>query len=75
ESFTAAHDITLGAFRARTAPATVRVAIVGIAEAAVSDADDRLYHLLEEVIGDCRSRLQPVWPTESRPTRSVATRV
>lgn len=75
ESFTAPHDITLEAFRARTAPATVRVAVVGIADAAVSDSDDRLYRLLDEVIDDCRERLQPVSSTESRPARSVATGV
>lgn len=73
ESFTAPHEITLEAFRARTAPATVRVAVVGIAEAAVSDADDRLYRLLAEVIGDCHERLQPVSSTEFQPVRSVAT--
>lgn len=72
ESFTAPHDITLEAFRARTAPAAVRVAVLGIAEAAVSDADDRLYRLLDELIGDCRSRFQPGPATESQPTRSVA---
>ena len=76
ENFAAAHDdITLEAFRARTAPATVRVAVVGIAEAAVPDADDRLYRLLDEVIDDCREWLQPVSSTDSRPLRSVATGV
>lgn len=75
ESFTALHDITLEAFRARTAPATVRVAVVGIAEASVPDADDRLYRLLNEVIDHCRERLQPVSSTEPDPMRSVATGV
>ena len=72
ESFTAPHDITLEAFRVRTAPATVRVAVVGIAEAAVPDADNRLYHLLDEIIDDCRELLQPVSSTESQPAPSVA---
>lgn len=53
EEFTAKHHATAKAFRKRSAPAAVRVAIVGIAEAAVPDADDRLHELLSIVIDDC----------------------
>lgn len=53
EEFTAGHRVTAKAFRKRSAPAAVRVAIVGIAEAAISDADDRLHELLSTVIDDC----------------------
>lgn len=72
EGFTAPHEITPEAFRARTAPATVRVAVVGIAEATVSDADDRLYRLLDEVIGDCRDRLRRSSSPDPQPTLPVA---
>ncbi len=53
EEFTAEHHVTAKAFRKRSAPAAVRVAIVGIAEATIPDADDRLYELLSTVIDDC----------------------
>ncbi len=53
EEFTAEHHVTAKAFRKRSAPAAVRVAIVGIAEATISDADDRLHELLTTVIDDC----------------------
>ena len=53
EEFTAGHHVTPKAFRKRSAPIAVRVAIVGIAEAAISDADDRLHELLSTVIDDC----------------------
>lgn len=53
EEFTAEHHVTAKAFRKRSAPAAVRVAIVGIAEATIPDADDRLHELLSTVIDDC----------------------
>ena len=53
EEFTAEHRVTAKAFRKRSAPAAVRVAIVGIAEAAIPDADDRLHELFSTVIVDC----------------------
>lgn len=53
QEFTAEHHVTAEAFRKRSAPAAVRVAIVGIAEAAISDPDDRLQELLSTVIDDC----------------------
>lgn len=68
EEFTAEHHVTAKAFRKRSAPAAVRVAIVGIAEAAISDADDRLHELLSTVIDDC-SR----WPgVEATSTPSLS---
>lgn len=57
EEFTAEHHVTARAFRKRSAPAAVRVAIVGIAEAAIPDADDRLHELLSTVIADCSRSL------------------
>lgn len=53
EEFMKEHQVTAKAFRKRSAPAAVRVAIVGIAEAAIPDADDRLHELLSTVINDC----------------------
>lgn len=57
EEFTAEHQVTAKAFRKRSAPAAVRVAIVGIAEAAIPDTDDRLHELLSTVIADCSGSL------------------
>ncbi|MFP4552790.1 MAG: hypothetical protein ACLFRT_02935 [Actinomycetota bacterium] len=53
EEFMTGHQVTAKAFRKRSAPAAVRVAIIGIAEAAIPDADDRLHELLSTVIDDC----------------------
>lgn len=57
EKFSAGHDVTLDAYRKRSAPAAARVSVVGIAEAAVGNRDERLYDLLVAVIDDARSRL------------------
>lgn len=56
--------ITLGvgsdrAFARRTAPAIVHLAVTGIAEACVPDADDRLVALLERSIRMCQGRFTP----------------
>lgn len=59
EEFSAEHHVTAKAFRKRSAPAAVRVAIVGIAEATISDPDDRLHELLSTVIDDCSRWLGP----------------
>lgn len=45
-------ETTVDAFRQRGAPAAVRVSVTGIAEAAISDPDDRLYELLVTVVDD-----------------------
>lgn len=66
EKFTAEHHVTAEAFRKRSAPAAVRVAIVGIAEAAISDPDGRLHELLSTIIDDCSRWLG----TSSRPALS-----
>jgi len=58
EEFTADHNVTAKAFRKRSAPAAVRVAIVGIAESATPDADDRLHELLSTAIADCSRPLE-----------------
>lgn len=53
EEFTAGIKVTLKGFRRRSARNVVRVAVVGIAEAAIHDPDDRLHDLLDTVIQDC----------------------
>ncbi len=57
EQFTAIKDVTLEAYRRRAAPAAIRIAVVGIAEAAISDRDALLHELLTTVIDDCTRRL------------------
>lgn len=62
EEFSAEHEVTLDAYRKRSAPAAARLAVVGIAEAAVSDRDQRLHDLLVGVIDDSRHRLHRARP-------------
>ena len=57
EQFTAIKDVTLKEFRRRAAPAAVRIAVVGIAEAAISNRDSMLHELLTNTIEDCETRL------------------
>lgn len=57
EQFTAIKDVKLVEFRRRAAPAAVRISVVGIAEALISDRDGLLYELLTTVIDDCTRRL------------------
>lgn len=57
EEFVTGRQITPRAFRRRSAPAIVRVAVVGISEACVSDIDRRLSQLLVTVIRDCHGWL------------------
>lgn len=52
EQFTAIGDTTLKDFRRRAAPAAVRIAVIGIAEAAISDRDGLLLELFTTVIRD-----------------------
>jgi catechol 2,3-dioxygenase-like lactoylglutathione lyase family enzyme len=59
EEFTAGHAVTPRAFQRRSAPSIVRVAVVGIAEAAIPDPDGLLFELLTTVIEDCTQRLGP----------------
>lgn len=59
EEFITGRPITAKAFRRRSAPAVVRVAVVGISEACIPDADNRLGELLTTVIGDCKAWLDP----------------
>lgn len=51
--FTARTQLTPRALQRRSAPFIVRVAVVGIAEACISDPDSLLGELLAAVIGDC----------------------
>jgi hypothetical protein len=66
EQFTAIKDVTLKEFRRRAAPAAVRIAVVGIAEAAISDRDSMLCELLSTTIKDCETWLGAGPTTESR---------
>jgi hypothetical protein len=53
KEFTAETQLTARALQKRSAPCIVRVAIIGIAEACISDPDALLYELLETVARDC----------------------
>lgn len=68
--FTATH-LTLRTFQRRSAPAVVRVAVTGIAEACVPDRDGLLYELLTSVILDCTYWLGTTASVDS-PSREVA---
>ena len=66
EAFTAGHELAPKAFRHRSAPATVRVAVIGIAEAAIPDPDRLLHGLLTTVIRNCTDRLGSDSPARTR---------
>jgi hypothetical protein len=51
-AFAGAFDVSVDGFCRFGAPTTVRLAVVGIAEACVPDLDERLYELLVAVIDD-----------------------
>ena len=51
--FTTETRLTSRALQKRSAPCIVRVAVVGIAEACISDPDRLLYELLHTVVRDC----------------------
>ena len=51
--FASGVDVSVSGFRRFGAPTTVRLAVLGIAEACVPDPDQRLYELLVAVIDDC----------------------
>jgi len=57
ERFVAETKVSPETFERRSAPNIVHVAVVGIAEACISDSDGLLHDLLETVIRDCTSRL------------------
>lgn len=57
EQFIVDIDLTPKTFRARSAPNIIRMSVLGIAEACISDHDDRLHELLATVIDDCRGWL------------------
>lgn len=59
EDFTAGTEITTKAFRRRSAPAMVRISIIGISEACIPDPDGMLHELLTTVIDDCTRWLDP----------------
>lgn len=56
-------------FRSDAAPTIVTVAVEGIAEACIDDADERLHHLLAGAIDECRTwaGLQPLPATALPP--------
>jgi hypothetical protein len=47
------------AFRRHAAPATVRIAVEGIAQACISEPDDLLHDLLAGTIRECAARIHP----------------
>ncbi|HEX6301580.1 MAG TPA: hypothetical protein VF148_14040 [Acidimicrobiia bacterium] len=55
--FTAETRLTSRALQKQSAPCIVRVAVVGIAEACISDPDTLLYELLDTVVRDCTAWL------------------
>lgn len=57
ERLMAGHEFDVRSFRRRSAPAMVRLAIDGLAEACVDDPDAELADLLATAIADCRSWL------------------
>lgn len=57
EEYVAANEPDAQSFQRRSAPAVVRVAVDGIAEACIPDPDGLLYGLLASVVGDCTSWL------------------
>lgn len=63
---TAAQRVDLKAFRKRSAPRIVHLAVGGLTRAVIMDADDRLVALLRETIAEVRALTTPT-PT-SRPT-------
>ncbi len=72
EDFAIDRQMTPKAYRRRSAPAIVRVAVAGIAEAATADPDAMLYELLASVIHDCTEWLRrepsPASPWARLPT-------
>jgi len=64
--FASGLDATIAGFRRFGAPTTVRLAVVGIAEACVPDPDERLYQLLIAVIDECAAVCGPKTDTAPR---------
>jgi hypothetical protein len=58
EEFTTGTHLTERALQKRSAPCIVRVAVVGIAEACISDPDSLLRDLLATVVDDCTGWLR-----------------
>lgn len=59
QDFTAGTEITIKAFQRRSAPAMVRISVVGISEACIPDPDGLLYELLTTIIDDSTRWLGP----------------
>lgn len=57
ESFVDGYEVDVRGFRRRSAPAMVRVAVDGLAEACIPDPDAELAALLATAIADCRAWL------------------
>ena len=51
--FASGVDVSIAGFRRFGAPTTVRLAVLGIAEACVADPDQHMYELLVAVIDEC----------------------
>ncbi|MGD2044557.1 MAG: hypothetical protein PVJ28_13010 [Acidimicrobiia bacterium] len=75
EHFVVDIDVTPKIFRRRSAPNIVRMSVVGIAEACISDRDDLLHHLLTTAIDDCISwsdAISTTAPAPVTPSRTAA---
>ena len=70
EEFTTGTHLTVRALQRRSAPCVVRVAVIGIAEACISDPDTLLHDLLATVVEDCTGWFDS--PSE-QPTRDELT--
>jgi hypothetical protein len=64
-------DVATAGFRRFGAPTTVRLAVLGIADAWVHDPDERLYELLVAVIDECAAVCGPDAVTNTGRRRHV----
>jgi hypothetical protein len=70
ERFIVDIDLTPRTFQRRSAPNIVRMSVLGIAEACISDRDGLLHDLLATVIDDCISWLG--WNSQGQPLHTAA---
>lgn len=72
QSFADRLDASVKEFRRFGASNTVRIAVPGIAEACVSDPDERLHDLLVDVIGECADVCGDAQIADARPDRPTS---
>lgn len=66
-SFSSGSHVSLRAFRARTAPHILGIAVDGIASACVPDVEHKLVDLLAASIADCRALISTAGPATAAP--------